>query len=162
MKTNDFQKRRALQLWEEGQDYHINGDLDRALSLYSQSLAVCPTAEAHTFRGWAFSYQGKLEEAIDECMSAIEVDPSMGNPYNDIGSYLITLGRPDDAVEWLERAKSAKRYDVRHYPCMNLGRIYAAKGLALRAIREFEEALEYAPDEPRCLAAIQELRNSIQ
>jgi len=94
-------------------------------------------------------------------MAAIEVDPTMGNPYNDIGSYLITLGRPDDAVEWLERAKASKRYDVRHYPCMNLGRIYAAKGLALRAIREFEEALKYVPNEPRCLAAIQELRNSV-
>ena len=28
-----------------------------------------------------------------ECRTAIAVDPDFGNPYNDIGSYLITLGR---------------------------------------------------------------------
>ena len=84
MKPKDFQERRALQLWEEGQAYHLDGDLDRALDLYDQSLAVCPTAEAHTFRGWALSVQGRLDEAIDECLAAIEVDPTMGNAYNDL------------------------------------------------------------------------------
>ena len=162
MKPKDFQERRALQLWEEGQAYHLDGDLDRALDLYDQSLAVCPTAEAHTFRGWALSVQGRLDEAIDECLAAIEVDPTMGNAYNDLGSYLMTLEREEEAIAWLERAKNAPRYESRHFPCMNLGRIYATKGWALRAIREFEEALNHLPGDPRCEAAIESLRNQIQ
>jgi len=162
MKPKDFKERRALQLWEEGQAYHLTGDIERALDLYDQSLAVYPTAEAHTFRGWALSGQGRLDEAIAECLSAIDVDPSMGNPYNDIGSYLMTLEREDEAIVWLERAKEAQRYEARHFPCMNLGRIYATKGWSLRAIHEFEEALEHLPGDPRCMAAIEKLRSQIQ
>ena len=34
--------------------------------------------------------------------------PGFGNPYNDIGSYLIALGRPKDAVPWLRKAMGAR------------------------------------------------------
>jgi Tfp pilus assembly protein PilF len=56
-------------------------------------------------------------------MRAIEIDPEFGNPYNDIGVYLMQRDRLDDAVPWLERAKLAKRYEPRQFPYMNLGRI---------------------------------------
>jgi len=56
-----------------------------------------------------------VDEAIAECKRAIEVDPEFGNPYNDIGSYLIALGRHDEAIPWLEQAIVAPRYDPRHY-----------------------------------------------
>ena len=46
------------------------------------------------------------------------------------------------------KAKTAPRYDPRHYPFMNLGRIYAAKGMVKRAIDEFEGALAFAPGDP--------------
>ena len=39
--------------------------------------------------------------------------PDVGNPYNDIGSYLIKLGRLDDAIPWLRRAMTARRYEPR-------------------------------------------------
>jgi hypothetical protein len=38
---------------------------------------------------------------------AIQVDPDFGNPYNDIGAYLINLGRHDEAMAWLEQAIGA-------------------------------------------------------
>src|SRR5678816_2712506 len=50
----------------------------------------------------------------------IDVDPTVGNPYNDIGSYLMKQGKLDDAIVWLEKAKSAPRYEPRHYPYLNL------------------------------------------
>ena len=84
---------------------------------------------------------------------AIEVDPAFGNPYNDIGAYLIAKGELDEAIQWLEKAKLAPRYDPRHYPFMNLGRIYAAKGMVKRAIEEFEGALAFAPGDPTCVRA---------
>ena len=48
-----------------------------------------------------------------------------------------------------------------HFPYMNLGRIYAQKGMVLRAIREFEAALEFHPGEPTCLSALGELRGAL-
>ncbi len=103
---------------------------------------TCPTAEAHTFLGWAYPHAGYVERAIAECKRAIEVDPDFGNPYNDIGVYLIEKGALDDAVPWLERAKRAPPYEPCHFPYLNLGRVYLAKGDLSQALREFREALK--------------------
>lgn len=151
-------KNQALDLWVHGQKHHLRGDLERAIELYTKSLGLYPTAEAYTFRGWAYSFQGRVDEAIEECKKAIATDPTLGNPYNDIGSYLVKKGKLDEAIEWLEKAKTAPRYEPRHFPYMNLGRIYAQKGMVLRAIQEFEAALEIHAGEPTCLSALAELR----
>ena len=156
-----FVRKRALALWQEGQRLQLEGDLDEAIALYTQSIAVCPTAEAHTFLGWAYSFQNRLEDAIDECKKAIAVDPSLGNPYNDIGSYLIAQGKGDEAVDWLQKAKGAPRYEARHFPYMNLGRLFAGRGLTDRAIEEFEQALALCPGEATCVAALAYLRRRI-
>ncbi len=139
-------KRNAIQLLERAYREQMNGNLDEAIRLYQASVAYHPTAEAHTFLGWTYSFQGRLDDAIDECKKAIAVDPSFGNPYNDIGSYLIHKGQLDDAIPWLERAVTATRYEPRHYPHCNLGRIYRAKGLLNKAIEEFETALAIEPN----------------
>ncbi len=156
-----FLRKQALGLWQEGQRFHLEGDLARAKELYARSIRVFPTAEAYTFRGWAFSLEGRVDEAIDECKKAISVDPSFGNPYNDIGSYLMTLGRMEEAVDWLEKAKVAPRYEPRHFPYMNLGRLYAARGEVSKAIAEFEGALKECPEESACRAALVRLRQRI-
>jgi Tfp pilus assembly protein PilF len=154
-------KHQALTTWMHEQKHHLRGDLERAIEIYTKSLGLYPTAEAYTFRGWAYSFQGRVDEAIEECKKAIATDPTFGNPYNDIGSYLVATGKLDEAIEWLEKAKTAPRYEPRHFPCMNLGRIYAQKGMVLRAIQEFETALEIHAGEPTCLSALAELRGAL-
>lgn len=151
-------RQRALELWNQGVEHHMRGDFDGAIALYSRSMEVCPTAEAYTFRGWAYNFLGRVDDAIRECKKAIEVDPGFGNPYNDIGAYLIAKGKLDEAVQWLEQAKQAPRYEPRHFPYMNAGRLYAAKGMMQQAIREFERALELQPGEPTCEAFLARLR----
>ena len=123
----------AWEIFQQAYQSQMDGELDRAAELYRTSIEIFPTAEAHTFLGWTYHYQGKVEEAIAECKRAIEVDPDFGNPYNDIGAYLISLGRHDEAISWLEQAIKAPRYDPRHFPHFNLGRVYYAKGQFNRA-----------------------------
>ena len=91
----------ALDLVKRGFAAQQDGDLQEALALYRESIAVEPTAEAHTFIGWVLSFDNRLQEAIEQCREAIAVDPDFGNPYNDIGAYLIQLGRFDEAIPWL-------------------------------------------------------------
>jgi Tfp pilus assembly protein PilF len=110
---------------QEGTARLLAGELEEAIGLFTLSLEAEPTAEAYTFRGWAYSFAGRLDEAIEECRKAIATDPSFGNPYNDIGCYLMEKGDWDDAIPWFERAKTAPRYDPRHFPYLNLGRIHA-------------------------------------
>jgi Tfp pilus assembly protein PilF len=102
-----------------------------------------------------------VDEAIAECKRAIEVDPEFGNPYNDIGAYLIALGRFDEAIPWLERATEAPRYDPRHYPYFNLGRAYVAKGMLARAREYFNEALRIEPRYTLARQAVEGLRRMV-
>jgi tetratricopeptide (TPR) repeat protein len=123
----------------------MRGALDEAIALYRRSLACVPTAEAHTFLGWALSQRGDYAAAIQECHRAITLDPQFGNPYNDIGSYLIALGQHVEAVPWLRRAIGAPRYEPRHYPHVNLARVYAKLGHVDAAIAQLRAALAIAP-----------------
>jgi Tfp pilus assembly protein PilF len=139
----------------------MEGDYDRAAELYKDSLEIFRTAEAHTFLGWTYHFQGKVDDAITECKRAIEVDPDFGNPYNDIGAYLIALGRYDEAIPWLERAIQAPRYEPRHYPRFNLGRAYVAKGMITRAREYFQEALRIEPRYTLARQAVENLRRLV-
>ena len=105
----------------------MNGELDEAVELYKKSIESYPTAEAYTFLGWTYSFMGRLDDAIAECHKAIEVDPTFGNPYNDIGAYLLQKGEVDEAIPWFQRALEAPRYESYCFPHMNLGRAYEAK-----------------------------------
>lgn len=137
---------RAFMLWQTGYLLHMAGRYEEAVGLFRESIAAHPTAEGHTFLGWSLSRLGQLEEAIAECRKAIALDPDYGNPYNDIGVYLIELGRPDEAVPWLEKALGAKRYCCYQYPHFNLGRVLLGRGEVRAAARAFRRALTYDPD----------------
>jgi hypothetical protein len=39
---------RATELWQEAYRDQMEGELDRAIEIYRRSIAVYPTAEAHT------------------------------------------------------------------------------------------------------------------
>ena len=139
----------------------MKGELDRAVELYKDSLEIHPTAEAHTYLGWTYHDQGNAEAAIAECKRAIAIDPDFGNPYNDIGAYLIALGRYDEAIPWLERATKSPRYGPRHYPHFNLGRAYFAKKMLNRARESFQRALDIEPSYALAQQAVDSLRRMI-
>jgi len=117
-----------------------DGHLDDAIQLYQASISIHPTPEAHTFLGWTYSKQSRYEDAIQECMNAIQLDPDFGNPYNDIGSYLMELDRWDEAVEWLDKAIYAPRYESRAYPWMNMARLHRHYGREIEAMQAYKQA----------------------
>ena len=152
---------RALELWKEGTAVLLDGRVEEAIALFTRSLEARPTAEAYTFRGWAYSFAGRLDDAILECRKAIATDPRFGNPYNDIGCYLMEQGRMDEAIPWFESAKKASRYEPRHFPYLNLGRLRAARGELAEAIAELEGALTENPGDPVALRLLGQLRHKI-
>lgn len=129
--------------FQEGYRHQMSGDLDAAVDSYRRSIELYPTAEAHTFLGWAYSFQGKIDDAIRECEVAIQIDPDFGNPYNDIGVYLMEKGEYEAAIPWLVKAMQAKRYEPRHYPHINMARVCAKKGKIAEAIAELRKALQF-------------------
>ena len=123
----------------------MRGELADAMQLYERSLDLHPTAEAYTYLGWTYSLLNRYDEAIEQCELAIATDPSLGNPYNDIGAYLIELGQWEESIEWFEDAISAERYDAPHYAITNLGRVYQHLGKARTALSYYDQALEVDP-----------------
>ncbi|HZD42155.1 MAG TPA: tetratricopeptide repeat protein [Terriglobales bacterium] len=155
--TVEHAQKRALELVQEAMKHQLAGRLEDSIRLYKASIALYPTADAHTYLGWAYSFQGRIDDAIAQCEIAIQLDPDFGNPYNDIGVYLMQQQNFDDAIPWLEKAKSAKRYEPRHFPYINLGRVYLTKGMLQKALEEFRAARQLNPGDRELAELIEEL-----
>ena len=136
---------KAVALWRKAYAVQMEGKLDEAVAYYKASLDVLPTAEAHTFLGWTYSFMDRLDDAIEECKKAIAIDPEFGNPWNDIGAYLIQQGDPEAAIPYLERALVAQRYETYHFAHVNLGRAHLLLGRFGEAGQAFKRALEVEP-----------------
>ena len=151
-------KQRAVELFKLAYEAQLVNDYEQAVELYQRSIAACPTAEAHTFLGWVYSFEGRYTEAIEQCLRAIEVDPTFGNPYNDIGSYLIAKGNMYDSVRWFKRALLAPRYESYAFPHFNLGRVYESRNRLLEAARHYSLALEQQPGFSQAVKALRRLQ----
>jgi Tfp pilus assembly protein PilF len=158
MADDTILKERAQELFERAYELQMKGELEAAVELYKESIRIHPTAEAHTFLGWTYSFQGRLEEAIAECHNAIAVDPDFGNPYNDIGAYLIEKGQLGEAIGWLERATRAPRYESRCFPFFNLGRIYEHRKQFREALENYKRALREQHAYPSARLAVRRLQ----
>lgn len=145
MAEQNIQREQALILFERAYKAQTKGEFGDAIDLYKRSLSKFPTPEAYTFLGWTYAMMNRYDEAIEMCHKAIEVDPGFGNPYNDIGSYLIEQEKWEEAIPWLQKALKAPRYDARHYPYVNLGRIYEHQGKYRLALAAYDKALDIEP-----------------
>jgi Tfp pilus assembly protein PilF len=135
----------AQVLWERAYRHQMKGELADAIVLYKRSIAVLATAEAYTFLAWTYSMIDLYDEAIDLCKQAIALDPDFGNPYNDIGAYLIELERWQEAIPWLEQAINAPRYATPEFALLNLGRVYDHLGDIRQALACYRRAQAVAP-----------------
>lgn len=145
MTDDQIEQQKAMVLFDRAFRHQMQGELQDAAHLYRQSIELHPTAEAYTFLGWTYNMMGQLEEAIAMCRQAIDVDPAYGNPYNDIGVYLIEQEKWEAAIPWFEKAIIAPRYEVRQFPYMNLGRVYEHLGRYRTALRYYEQAYAVNP-----------------
>ena len=154
-------KREAWQLFQQAYERQMKGELEEAVALYKKSIEAHPTAEAYTFLGWTYSFMGRIEDAIEECHKAIAQDPDFGNPYNDIGAYLIEKGELDEAIGWFQKALLARRYESPAFPHLNLGRVYERKGQWTEAIDSYKKSLALNPNYTLAKKALGRLISSL-
>lgn len=155
-------RRRAINLFRRAYAAQQEQDYERAIELYLCSIGTYPTAEAHTFLGWVYSFQERYDEAINECLQAIHVDATLGNPYNDIGSYLIAKGDLYSCIPWLRQALHAPRYESYAFPHFNLGRVYEQRGRLLAAAKHYGLALREQPAFQQAATALHRLQARLQ
>ncbi|MBK8792958.1 MAG: tetratricopeptide repeat protein [Holophaga sp.] len=155
-------RQEAMELVGKAYQHQMKGNVDKAMALYDQSLETFPTAEAFTFRGWAKSSRMDFEGAIADCHRAIDVDPEFGNPYNDIGAYLLEMGQLDDAVPWLRMALKAKRYESYCFPHFNLGRVFEGLDKLDVALEHYRKALDENPGYVAAVKAIERVKARLE
>jgi tetratricopeptide (TPR) repeat protein len=154
--------RQAAELFQNAYRLQALGLADEAVEMFQRSIAVKPTAEAHTYLGRTYRIQGKVEEAIAECKAAIKIDPEFGNPYNDLGAYLVDEGRFPEAIPWLEQALGCSRYATPQYAWFNLARIYEVQDELSLARACLRQAIKLAPEYEPALEAIRRVQELIQ
>lgn len=148
-------------LFNEAYEAQMAEDYPLAIKLYKKSIEIFPTAEAYTFLGWAYSFQGEYDLAIAECLAAIAVDSTFGNPYNDIGSYLIAKGNYYDCVRWFKLAMQAFRYEARAFPHFNLAYVYEKRGKLLEAAKHYGLAIKEQPNYSNAYRALRRLQERL-
>ncbi len=130
----------------------IEGDLARALTLYTQAADIARTSaetmvEAEALRGQAYidRYRGNCSEAITRASAAIELAPDLhslrARCFNTIGlCYFTALHDPERAIEsWRAALDSARLADDDRFARIvlhNLGLPYSVEG-------DFNEALRW-------------------
>ena len=135
----------ATQHLNRAHQHQNEGRFGYALRDYRRSIAVFPSPEAYLSLAAALGYLARYEEAIKECHHAIALDPDLGQPYHDIGTYLIELRRWDQAKVWFELALNAPNYDRRCQAYYNLGRIHEYFGRFVDAMINYRTALKDDP-----------------
>jgi len=131
---------KAQALWKEGAGLHWERDFEAAISRYKEALSLQPSARTRTYLAWSLSELDRYEEAVAECRRALELDSDYPNAHNDLGSYLIELERPGEAIPHLRRAARTKDYCCPHFSYYQLGRAY----LMQARVEEAEQALKRA------------------
>jgi Tfp pilus assembly protein PilF len=145
MNEEEVLRQEAEVMRQQGYKHQMAGELADAILFYDKSLAVYPLAETYTLLGWVYSMIDLLEKAQEMCKKAIELDPGLGNPYNDIGAYLIEQNRWEEAIPWLEEATKAPRYETLEVAYTNLGRVYEHLGDYYLGLLYYNRALATAP-----------------
>lgn len=137
---------RARALWKEGAGLHLEQKYEAAIVRYRRALKLHATARTHTYLAWSLSKLGRFREAIEHCRRAIELDPDYPNAYNDLGAYLVEVGRPGEAIPWLRRAAAFSDYCCPHYSHYQLGRALLLQAKVPEARRELETSLSIRPN----------------
>lgn len=135
----------CFELIQKGLVYLQSKEYSMAKLLFQQSVDLQPTPEGLTYLASMYSREEEFKLSIELCKQAILLDPSYGNPYNDIGTYLVQQHQLMESIEWFEKAKKALRYEDRNKPYLNLGRLYIRLSNVDEAKKEYESLLEFDP-----------------
>lgn len=68
----------ACRFLEQGYLKQLSGAVESAINLYRAALEMHPSTETYRQLASAYSQQGRHEDAVDQCMLAIEIDPNYG------------------------------------------------------------------------------------
>jgi Flp pilus assembly protein TadD len=122
-----------------------NRDFGSPVSIWRDTVAKAPrNPRAHYNLGYAYSAQGRSDEAIAEYRTAVALEPNYAWARNNLGAALAGRGQVEEAIAHFRKVlELSPGYAEAHN---NLGLALAGRGQAAEAIAHFRKALELSPD----------------
>jgi TolB-like protein/Tfp pilus assembly protein PilF len=108
---------------------------------------------AHALLGKVYTRMRQHEKGIAAGKRSIELDPNRAEAHVNLGWTLIYSGRPDEAIEYFNKAIRLNPFPPFHY-YEGMGFAYLIKGNYEKAITEFKKALQLAPMSSATLAKL--------
>jgi TolB-like protein/Flp pilus assembly protein TadD len=141
--------RSALAHQAKGNVLRARGRFEEAIPEYETVIALNRNwVTAYSHLGQCKFFAGSIEEVIPLVEQAIRLsprDPFIGENYSRIGRVHLAQSRADEAILWLEKARSAM--PEHSAPHALLASAYALKGLTERAAGELAEARRFSGDD---------------
>ncbi|MEJ2600003.1 MAG: tetratricopeptide repeat protein, partial [Anaerolineales bacterium] len=139
---------------QQGQDTYGHKLLDKAEAVFRQNGDLSGLARTLVRRSISNRYFGRYPAALKDAQEALQIasytpqlEPIQAEAYKAIGSIYNALGRVNEALDYLERAKIAyqKLRDRQNVAIVeiDLGFTYSGAGHYTQALAYFEEALAY-------------------
>ncbi len=139
MALSEKEKRlRAQTLYEIGQHLFLEGELEEAMNYFQKSLQLHPSIESHIGLAEVYEQMGMLDEAIEECRKAIDIDETHHLPYSRIAQIHYELHDFEVAEEWARRGLNLAQWKAPLYHI--LGRIHEKQGRWVEALQSYENA----------------------
>lgn len=125
------------------------GRLDESLALFGELAAANPDAATMKNYGFFLQKAGKTGQAADALRKSAELNPKDAGAWLSAGELYVKTGSNDDAISTLTKAVSpdVDPLDVtgQYEAHFALGEVYAAKGDATQATRQFQAAAALQP-----------------
>ena len=115
--------------------------LDRAYDLSTEAINLNESrAAAHTLLSHVYLRTGEFEQAMAEQERALALDPNDADNYRDLAEALIFAGRPEEAIEHIEKAMRLNPHYPATYP-FTLGFAYTGIGFKDESSEQYEKAI---------------------
>lgn len=150
-----------VQLFQQGQDAHEAGDLNRALEFYERALKVRPDfPEAEYQRANAYVSLERLPDAENSFRRAIELQPEWPLPYLALGKLLIRTQQFEEAEKMLARSLELDENNFR--PLVPLTDLYLRVKAPQDKLQRLLEGLKRATASEQSKADLWIARGSIE
>ncbi len=122
------------------------GDIGTAIFHMKRAVELQPeSAEYHFHLGADLGKAGEVEEAIQECWVAAQLNPTWELPRVEVGIILLNAGRSQEACEHLE-SMARNQSGLSAHLAFNLGVARLRTSDAAGALDALEKAIEAKPD----------------
>ncbi|HTX91573.1 MAG TPA: tetratricopeptide repeat protein, partial [Anaerolineales bacterium] len=127
------------------------GDYDRATQSMNTALDLAAKLQDNCFEGLCFNAValietglGRLEEAIQAYMRAVELAPEQISPWNNLGNLYARIGKYKEALDAYQKAIEQNPSDLASWS--GLGDVYQQLGRHDDAVYAFLKTIESVPE----------------